>query len=389
MSERPIVFGQPWFGADEETLLLQTLRSGWIGQGPVVHEFERRLAEYLEVPHVVAVNSCTAALHLSLVAAGIGPGDEVITTPFTFIATVNAIEHTGATPVLVDINEQTLNLDAARAEAALTSRTRAMIPVHFGGLPIDVDAYARISRETGIWIIEDAAHAIGAIAGGRRIGATASPQSVVCFSFYPNKNLATAEGGAICTSDADFADRTRQLRLHGLSSDAWARYRESAYTPSLATLPGYKYNWTDLQAAVALPQLDRLEGFLATREALAEIYDDLLVAIPFVRPVFRPSPTLSNRHALHLYQVVVEAPSPARDEILRRLREAQIGAAVHYIGINQHPYYADRFRDQEFPVSDWASNSLLSLPIHPHMCRADVERVAAALGEAISDVVGR
>jgi len=387
MSRTPIIFGQPWFGDEEERLVVETLRSGWVGQGPVVEEFERRLADYVGVAHVVSVSSCTAGLHLSLVAAGIGPGDEVITTPFTFIATVNAIEHTGATPVLVDVDERTLNLTPAAVEAALTPRTRAVVPVHFAGSPLDVDGFTEISRETGIWVVEDAAHAVGAVADGRRIGAVSAPRVAVCFSFYPNKNLASAEGGAICISDGEFADRLRQFRLHGLAIDAWTRYRESTYLPSLATLPGYKYNWTDLQAAIALPQLDRLEGFLATRDAQAEIYDELLARVPGVRPMFRPPATLTTRHALHLYQVAVDAPAPARDEILRRMRAEEIGAAVHYIGINRHPYYAARFADQPFPVSDWASDALITLPLHPHMSRADLERVADVLARAAADVI--
>ncbi len=387
MSDAPIIFGRPWFGSEEEELLVRTLRSGWIGQGPVVEEFERRLADYAGVPHVVAVSSCTAALHLSLVAAGVGPGDEVITTPFTFVATMNAIEHTGATAVLVDVDRRTLNLEAEAVSRALTSRTRAVLPVHFGGLPLDVAAFAAISRDADVWVIEDAAHALGAVSGGRRVGGVAGTKIVACFSFYPNKNLASAEGGAICTRDEEFAQRTRELRLHGLSGDAWERYRQVAYQPSLATRPGYKYNWTDLQAAVAVPQLERLEGFLATREALASSYDELVATVPGVRPTFRPRPSLGMRHALHLYQVEIQGPAGGRDEVLRRMRQRGIGVAVHYIGINRHPYYGARFGDQPLPVSDWASNSLLTLPLHPHMCTADVQRVVAALAEATAEVL--
>lgn len=388
MTERPaIIFGQPWFGAEEEELLLRTLRSGWIGQGPLVAEFERRLADYVGSPDAVAVSSCTAALHLSLLAAGIGPGDEVVTTPFTFVATLNAIEHTGATAVLVDPEPASLNLTPAAVEAAITERTRAVVPVHFGGFPLDVDGFAGLAEEYGIWIVEDAAHAVGGVAGGRPIGNCAHARSVVCFSFYPNKNLASAEGGAVCTRDAKLAERIRQLRLHGLEGDAWARYRTDRYRPSLAHAPGYKYNWTDLQAAIALPQLERLEGFLATREQLAVEYDALLQDVPGIVKLQRPPHTLDRRHALHLYQVIVDAPAPARDEVLKRLRQAGIGAAVHYVTLTQHPYYLDRFASSSYPVSEWASDSLLTLPLHVHMHSRDVARVSTSLQSAVREVL--
>jgi dTDP-4-amino-4,6-dideoxygalactose transaminase len=266
MNEKPIVFGQPWFSTEEEELVLSTLRSGWIGQGPLVEEFERRLAEYLGVQNVVTVNSCTAALHLSLVAAGLGPGDEVVTTGFTFVATLNAIEHTGATAVLVDVNHETLNIDVEAVARVVTPRTRAVMPVHFGGLPVDTDGFAVLAERHDLWVIEDAAHALGAVGLGCRVGASASDRIASCFSFYPNKTLASAEGGAVSTANSDLAQRIRELRLHGLSNDAWRRYRDAEYRPALATVAGFKSNWTDLQAAIGLPQLERLEGFLATRE---------------------------------------------------------------------------------------------------------------------------
>jgi len=388
VTEPQIIFGKPWFGSEEETLVLRTLQSGWIGQGPLVGEFERRLAEYVGAPHVVAVSSCTAALHLALVAAGVGPEDEVITTPFTFVATLNAIEHTGATAVLVDPERADLNLTPGAVESAITERTRAVVPVHFGGAPLDVDGFAELAERHGIWIVEDAAHAIGGIAGGRPVGSCAHERSVVCFSFYPNKNLASAEGGALCTVDEAFAERVRELRLHGLEGDAWERYRTDVYRPSLARVPGYKYNWTDLQAAIALPQLDRLEGFLASREYLASEYDRRLRDVEHVSLLERPELTLARRHALHLYQVSVDAPPPARDAILGRLREQGIGAAVHYIALTRHPYYVERFSSSSFPVSEWASDSLLTLPLHVHMHTGDIERVAVSLESAVDQVLG-
>ncbi|HLF67969.1 MAG TPA: DegT/DnrJ/EryC1/StrS aminotransferase family protein [Gaiellaceae bacterium] len=380
-----IVFGLPWLDEAEEELVRQTLRSGWIGQGPLVELFEERLRDYLDAKHVVAVGSCTAGLHLALVALGIGPGDEVITTPFTFVATLNAITHAGATPVLVDVDAETLNLAPERVAGAITPRTAAVLPVHFGGRPLDVVGYGQLADEHGLWIVEDAAHAIGAVAAGRRVGGQGHPRVVSVFSFYPNKNLASAEGGAIALADGDVADRLRRLRLHGLDVDAWKRYRTGRYRPSLATEPGFKYNWTDLQAAIALGQLEKLEGFLAIREYLAEVYDRLLAEVPAVRVVDRGRPGLDYRHALHLYQVAVQQPPPARDHVVARLLDQGIGAAVHYIGVNRHPAYRT---EEPYPVSDWASDALVTLPLHPQLDDDHLARVVGALGQALDEASG-
>jgi dTDP-4-amino-4,6-dideoxygalactose transaminase len=376
-----IVFGQPSFDELEEELLVQTLRSRWIGQGPLVQAFEHRLAAYLRAPEVVAVSSCTAALHLSLVGAGIGPGDEVITTPFTFVATLNAIEHAGATPVLVDIDRDSLNITPAAVETAITSRTRAVMPVHFGGRPLDLAGFQALADAHDLWLIEDAAHSIGGSADGARIGGSGHPRSLACFSFYPNKNLAAPEGGAVTLADGEVAARLRSLRLHGLDVDAWERYAAHAYKPSLARYAGFKYNWTDTHAAIALGQLEKLEGFLAVREHLADRYDELLASVQGFEPFGRGVDGLGTRHALHLYQVVVDGSR--RDQVVARMKEEGIGAAVHYIGVNHHPFYRDRF-DEQFPVSDWASASLISLPLHVELSHADLERVVDSLARALA-----
>jgi dTDP-4-amino-4,6-dideoxygalactose transaminase len=380
--QQPIAFGQPSFDEAEVAAVSEVIRSNWIGQGPVVQAFERELASYLGAPEVVAVSSCTAALHLALVAAGIGPGDEVISTPFTFVATINAIEHCGATPVLVDIDPDTLNISPESAAAAVTERTRAIMPVHFGGRPIDVSGFSRLAESENLWLIEDAAHAIGAIANGEHVGGGEHPGRLSCFSFYPNKNLATAEGGAVSLADAEVARRLRSLRLHGLDGDAWDRYRVATYQPALATAPGFKYNMTDVQAAIARVQLGKLEGFIAVREFLAEEFDRRIAVFDRVRPIARPPAGLMQRHGLHLYQVALD-DGLDRDAIVGRLRSRGIGAAVHYIGINQHPYYRARFATSAFPSSDWASRQIISLPLHPVMCAEDVERVVAELARAM------
>jgi dTDP-4-amino-4,6-dideoxygalactose transaminase len=384
-----IVFGQPWFDGREEELVLQTLRSLWIGQGPLVELFEQRLAAYLDASHVVSVSSCTAGLHLALVGLGIGPGDEVITTPFTFVATINSIAHSGATPVLVDIDRDSLSLSPDAVASAITERTKAIMPVHFGGRPLDSAKFAELANDHDLWVIEDAAHAVGAVSAGRRVGGSQQPRTLTVFSFYPNKNLSSAEGGAITLEDGAVADRLRRLRLHGLEADAWKRYKEDRYWPSLAVDAGYKYNWTDLQAAIALGQLEKLEGALAIREYLANRYDELIGGLSEVRPVPRGPFDIAWRHALHLYQVAVEGPPPRRDLVVENLRRRGIGAAVHYIGVNQHPYYRS---DAAFPASDWASSSLVTLPLHLHLAERHLEFVANGLADALvetSELAGR
>jgi dTDP-4-amino-4,6-dideoxygalactose transaminase len=344
------------------------------------------MAEYTSADHGLALSSCTAGLHLSLLALGVGPGDEVITTPMTFVATVNAIEYVGATALLVDIDPDTLLPRPEAAAAAVSSRTKAVVPVSFGGRPLDVEGYIDLAERLGLWIVEDAAHAIGGTAGGLPVGADRHPRYLTCFSFYPNKNVASAEGGAISLSDRVVAQRLRSLRLHGLDVDAWARYRDDRFRPSLAIDAGYKCNWTDLQAAIAIPQLARLEGFLATREYLAATYDRLLDGMPGVRRVDRGPHDLATRHALHLYQVRVA--SDHRDFVVARMRAAGLGAAVHYVGVNLHPRFA-HLGDSAVPHSDAASEQLVSLPLHPGMSEDDVARVVGGLADALQSAQGR
>jgi UDP-4-amino-4-deoxy-L-arabinose-oxoglutarate aminotransferase len=304
-----------------------------------------------------------------------------VTTPFTFIATLNAIDLHGATPVLVDIDPDTLAPSPEAVRDAITSDTAAVVPVHFGGLPVDTAAFDAICQDHGLWLIEDAAHAFGAIGAGHRIGHPRHDRHLTCFSFYPNKNLASAEGGAITLRSASLADRLRRLRLHGLDADAWQRFATEYRAAALASETGHKANWTDLQAAIGLVQLEKAEGLLATREMLADHYDTLIGASIdgiTIRP--RPRPGLDVRHALHLYQVIVEAGRAERDRILLDLRSRGIGAAVHYIAVHLHPAHRNRWT-ADLPNATWASEHLLSLPLHPGMSTADVERVVSELAE--------
>ncbi len=368
-------FGTPTLGAAERDAVVKVLESGWIGQGPLCERFEDELAEYVGAKRGVFVNSATAGLHLSLVAAGIGPGDEVITTPMTFVATVNVIEHCGATPVLADIDATTLNLSPTHVANAVTPRTKAVIGVHFGGRAFDLDG-VRAAVGDGVAVIEDAAHAIGGrMPLGGMIG---SSGNLVVFSFYANKNITTAEGGMIVTNDEAVAERLKIMRLHGLASDAWNRFASKQLTPSLAILPGFKYNSTDLNAALGLAQLNRIEEFLARREAIARAYDAGLSDVEGIELLARPN-AHGARHALHLYIVKVKRGRAGltRDDFVRMLRERNVGAGVHYAAVHLHPFYRNAYgwHPEQFPSALAVSQEVLSLPGQPGMSDGDVQYV--------------
>jgi len=382
-SPRFIVFGAPSLGEDEIQEVVATLRSGWIGTGPRTQAFEAAFREYVGAPHAVAVSSCTAALHLSLVVSGVLPGDEVVTTPFTFVATANAILHAGARPVFVDIDRTTLNIDPALAESACTPRTRALLPVHFGGLACDLDALGATARAHGLVLIEDAAHALGARCHGRLIGAHGH---LTCFSFYPNKNITTGEGGMITTDRQDWADALRIWRLHGLDHDAWRRFHVQELILSEAVAPGFKYNMTDLQAALGIHQLRRLEGFLALRERYAARYDAAFAELPELIRQPRPAPG-ADRHGLHLYLLLLDLGrlTADRNQVLRALRAENVGAGIHYHAVHLHPYYARTlgYRRGDLPNAEWASGRILSLPLGPAMTDEDVENVIRAVRKVV------
>jgi dTDP-4-amino-4,6-dideoxygalactose transaminase len=373
-----LVFGKPLLGEEEVDAVAEVIRSSWIGTGDRCIEFERAFADHVGAPHAVAVSSCTAALHVALVAAGVGPGDEVITTALTFVATAHAIAHAGATPVLADVERDTLNIDVADVRRRVTDRTRAIIPVHFGGLAVDLAALRTIASECGAVLIEDAAHAVGTLHNGRPIGAT----GIACFSFYPNKNITTGEGGMVTTDDADLAEKMHVLRLHGLSRDAWERFRSKRVVRSDAIALGFKYNLTDIQAAMGLVQLRKLDSFMDVRCKLASGYDQELSDIPGLRAQPRPW-SHTERHAHHLYVVQVDSAEFGidRDDLLAALRAENIGAGVHYRAVHLHPYYHDTlgFEATDLPVATELSQRVLSLPLSAAMTEEDVARVGAAL----------
>jgi dTDP-4-amino-4,6-dideoxygalactose transaminase len=372
-------FGVPALGEEEIDEVVATLRSGWIGQGERVHRFEREFAESFDAPHAVAVSSCTAAMHLALVVGGVGPGDEVLVPAMTFAATATAVEHAHATPVFCEVDPATLLLDLEDCERRITDRTKAVIPVHFGGLPVDMDALSEIARRRGLFIVEDAAHAVGTSLDGRPVG---SFDSFACFSFYPNKNLTTGEGGMITTRHEAHAERLRMLRLHGLSTDAWRRYATKSYVPSELLALGFKYNLTDLQAAIGIHQLAKLERHQRRREELALRFDAAMASIEVVQVQPRTIPGHDVRHALHLYLLLLDVDRlrASRNEIVAALREEGIGAAIHYRALHLEPYFIERFGHprEAFPHAAALSDRVLTLPLSPGMTDADADDVIAA-----------
>ncbi|MBI4870543.1 MAG: DegT/DnrJ/EryC1/StrS family aminotransferase, partial [Candidatus Riflebacteria bacterium] len=386
VSPRFIYFGQPLFDKEEEDAVVQTIRSGWVGMGPKCQQFEKEFGEYVGNPRSVSLSSCTAALHLSLVLLGVGPGREVVTTPLTFAATVNAIEHVGATPVFADIDPKTWNLDPSAVEAALTPRTAALIPVHFAGLPCDMRRLEALASARGLGLVEDAAHAVGAVVDGRRIG---NSSNLVCFSFYANKNLTTVEGGMLCCPREDLAARARSLRQHGLGQDAWARFRTKELIMAQVLEPGFKYNFTDLQAVIGLAQLRKLERMQAIRDELAAEYDRGLEGLDGLQLQYRPVGDLSLRHALHLYAVLLDPDrfQVGRNSVVGALRAENIGVGIHYEPLVQHPYYRKKygFRGGEFPVAERVGRGIMSLPISPTMTVEDARTVVKAVRKVLDE----
>lgn len=385
VASKMILFGEPKIGEEEIQEVVATLKSGWIGTGPKTKEFEKRFAAYIGAPYAVAVSSCTAALHLSLFVSRIGPGDEVITTPLTFTATVNAIMHVGATPIFVDVDPETFNLDLEQIEEKITSKTKAILPVHFGGLPNNLDQLSALARKYELTIIEDAAHAVGGVYHGAKIG---SFGNLTCFSFYANKNLTTVEGGMITLADAELKTELEMLRLHGMEMDAWKRYKVSQLVHSRVIYPGFKYNLTDFQSSLGLHQLKKLETFLTVRERYAAMYDEAFQELFGLKFQFRPTDYSHNRHALHLYTVLLDLENltATRDEFVYALRMENVGAAIHYTALHLEPFYQKTFNlgAGKLPVAEWISERTLSLPLSPALSENDIQNVIKAVKKVYS-----
>jgi dTDP-4-amino-4,6-dideoxygalactose transaminase len=373
-------FSPPLIGEEEIAEVVDTLRSSWITTGPKTKRFEERFAAYLAAPGALALNSCTAALHTALVTLGIGPGDEVITTPMTFAASVNVIEHVGAKPVLVDVEPDTLNIDPARVAAAINPRTKVLLPVHYAGHPVDLDPLRDLARDHELTIVEDAAHALPARYKGQPIGAGGNP---VAFSFYATKNLTTAEGGML-TADPGFLQRARTVSLHGMSRDGWKRYEKGGSWYYEVLLPGFKYNMTDIQAALGLCQLEKLERFQRRRREVVALYESGFAGEDALE---LPTAREEVEHAWHLYVLRLrpDALCIGRDQFIEELKQRNIGTSVHFIPIHLHPYYRDKYgyRPEDFPVAYDNFQRMLSLPLNPRLSDGD----AADVVEAVLDIV--
>jgi dTDP-4-amino-4,6-dideoxygalactose transaminase len=373
-------YSPPLIGQEEIDEVVDTLRSGWITTGPKTRRFEEEFSQYLGAPSALALNSCTAGLHAALVALGIGPGDEVITTCMTFAASVNVIEHVGATPVLVDVEPDTLNFNPELVEQAITSRTKAILAVHFAGHPVDLDAIKKIARERNLFLVEDAAHAIGAKYRDRWIGSGDNPTA---FSFYATKNMTTGEGGML-TGDSELISRARMISLHGMSREAWSRYQKGGNWRYEILMPGFKYNMTDIQAALGLCQLRRLAGFQRRREEIAEQYTRAFSELP---ELDLPTTRSEVLHAWHLYVLRVRggASTIGRDHVVESLANRNIGTSVHFIPIHTHPYYRDKYgyRPMDFPVAFTNFERMLSIPLNPSMTDQDVADVIEAVIDTI------
>ena len=390
-------FALPEIGEEEINEVVDTLRSGWVTTGPKARQFEQAFAAYLAKHlgsetqtegelHAIAVNSATAGLHLALEALGIGPGDEVITTTHTFTATAEVVRYLGADVKLVDIDPATLNIDPTAIEAAITPRTKAIMPVHYAGLAVDMDAIHAIAHKHGLKVVEDAAHALPTTWRGTMVGNHAS--DAIVFSFYANKTMTTGEGGMLVTRNADLAARAKVMRLHGINRDAFDRF--TAKVPSWyyeIVAPGFKYNLTDIAAALGLHQLKRIDGFQTKREHIAQRFDAALADLPLVLP---PRPVYDGDvHAWHLYVVRLSdeaiAQGITRDGFIESLFADGIGVSVHYIPLHLHPYWKDRYglQPEAFPHSQKAYERMVSLPLYTRMTEADTDRVIAAVRKAL------
>lgn len=380
----PIVFGEPDIRGEEIAEVVDSLRSGWIGTGPKVARFEKDFATYkgIAANQVAAVNSCTAALHVSMIAAGIGAGDEVVTSAMTFCATINAIAHTGATPVLVDIDDVTLNMDIEQLEASITDRTKAILAVHFAGRPCHMDSIMSIAERNDLVVIEDCAHAIETEWSGRKAGTFGA---FGCFSFYATKNVVTGEGGMVTANCSESIDRIRTLALHGMSKDAWHRFGDDGYKHYAVLEAGYKYNMTDIQASLGIHQLARIESNWHRRRDIWASYQKGFQGQPIGTPA---EPAANTRHAYHLYTVTIDSSicRVNRDAFIAALHRRGIGVGVHYLSIAEHPYYQDRFGwiPDDWPSARQFGDQTVSLPLSPKLTDEQVSRVIAGVCDVLS-----
>jgi dTDP-4-amino-4,6-dideoxygalactose transaminase len=378
-----IPFHRPAIGEDEIQSVVETLKSGWLTTGPKVKRFEEDFAGYLGCSHAVAVNSGTAALHLALDAIGTKEGDEVILPTMTFTATAEVVLYFRATPVLVDCEPETLNLDPEQIEAAITSKTKAIIPVHIAGQPCAMDEILRIAKKHDLKVIEDAAHALPAACHGKKVGTIGD---VTCFSFYATKTITTGEGGMATTENPEWAKRMRIMSLHGISLDAWDRYTEKGSWYYEVIGPGYKYNLTDIAAALGIEQLKRCDQFYEARRRIASHYNEAFADLPEIQV---PACMAGMQHAWHLYviQLNLDRLSINRDGFIKALKSQNVGTSVHFIPLHLHPFYRDRFSYQrgDFPQASAVFERIVSLPLYPEMTEANVRDVIVAVRKLVQE----
>jgi dTDP-4-amino-4,6-dideoxygalactose transaminase len=376
-----LIFGQPLIEQPEIDEVVDSLKKGWLGTGPKVAQFENAFAAYKGVNTAVAVNSCTAALHLSMLTAGLKAGDEVITTALTFCATVNAIIHAGATPVLADVDPETMTLSPSDVEARITPRTRAIVVMHFAGCPCDMDAFVSLAAKHGLKLIEDCAHAIETEHGGRKAGTFGD---FGCFSFYATKNVCTGEGGMILARNEADVGRLKALALHGMSQDAWRRYSDDGFKHYQIIECGFKYNMMDLQAALGIHQLARVERYWKRRRAIVRRYREAFADLPVGLPGEAPS---RGRHACHLFPILIarERAGLTRDAFLDAMTARKLGVGVHYLSIGEHPYYQKTFgwRPEDHPNAQRIGRQTVSLPLSARLTDDDVEDVITAVREIV------
>lgn len=376
-----LIFGNPMIEQDEIDDVVDSMKSGWLGTGPKVIRFQEAFREYIGSKHALAVNSWTSGMHLGLIAAGIGPGDEVITTPMTFAASVNVILHSGATPVFVDASLPDMTIDVNQIEDKITPRTRAILPIHFAGRPCNMDAIMDIAHRHDLLVMEDAAHAIEGMYHGQKIG---NIGHLTGFSFYVTKNIVTGEGGMITTNNDEWAEKIQVYGLHGMSKGAWQRYSDDGYKHYAVVYPGYKYNMMDIQAAIGYHQLQRIGRYLGMREHIWQCYDEAFQDLRVTTPL---PPEPDTVHARHLYTLLLDIDrlKITRDDFLQRMHERNIGTGVHFISVHQHPYYRETFGFQtnDFPTATYISERTVSLPLSAKLTDEDVADVIAAVREAL------
>ncbi len=372
-----LIFGNPLIEAEEIAEVTRSLQSGWLGTGPKVKQFEEMFAQYKGSPYGLALNSCTAALHLSLLAIGVRPGDEVLVPAMTFAATANAVIHAGGRPVFVDCERDTQNISPDDLARKITSRSRAVIPVHFAGRPCDMDDIMALARKHRLKVIEDCAHAIETEYHGKHAGTFGD---LGCFSFYVTKNIVTGEGGMVITRRKAYAERIKVLALHGMSKDAWRRFSDAGYKHYKVVHAGFKYNMMDIQAAIGIHQLPRVNRYWQRRQQIWLRYNEAFADLPVILP---RDPEPNTRHAFHLYTLLLDIQrcKMRRGVFLQKMTEARIGVGVHYIALHLHPFYRKTFgyRRGDFPNAEWISDRTVSLPLSPKLSDQDVDDVIRAV----------